>query len=121
MFKYAIIFLLVIVLCGCFLAFGRIVYSKESDPTGDYTAIVSYEAYLSFVTMSPGSSGDKAGFVKIINNNGDNLGEMPVEMLQLSRVMWSKNGARIPMIGEWNFKKGTCYYWSKDGSTKILC
>ena len=98
----------------------RTIHDKEVDPTGKYTAIVSYRTYLSLIPMMPGSSGDKAGFVKIVDVAGKSYGEIPVPMLQMAEIEWHASGAEIFLIGEWDFAKKTCYYWSEDQEHQIF-
>ena len=69
---------------------------------------------------APGSSSDKQCFVKIVDSKMRNLGEIPVPMIQLAGIEWSNNKASIRMVGEWDFEKGTCYYWSKGGNRRIF-
>jgi hypothetical protein len=104
-----------------FLAFNhRTISSEASDPTGQYVAKLSYRTFYSFIPMSPGSSSDKPGFVEIFNKNGESMGRVPVPSLQLGGVLWKPDGADVQMIGEWNFKNGSCYYWDESGSKKIF-
>lgn len=69
--------------------------------------------------MAPGSGSDKPGFVEIFDSNGS-LGRIPVPMLQMAQVEWSKDKAEIKLIGEWDFVKVTCYYWSEKQDKKIF-
>ena len=108
-------------LAGYFAATSRTIYSTKVDPTGKYIAKVSYKSYLSLIPMSPGSSSDKAGYVEIFDHNSKSMGEIPIAMLQLAHVTWHKNGASIKLKGEWDFKKGACYYWDESGNHKISC
>ncbi len=112
--KITAITILILFCVAAYFFTSRTVVRKVSDPTGKYTAITSVKNYLYFVPMSPGSSGDKPCFVKIIDNKGNNYGEIPVAMLQLVDINWIKNGAYIKFAGNWNFKDKTCYYWSKE-------
>ena len=104
-----------------FLAFNHKTISYQvSDPTGQYVAKLSYRTFYSLIPMSPGSSSDKPGFVEIFNKSGDSMGQIPVPSLQLGGVFWKPNGADVQMIGEWNFKNGSCYYWDESDSKKIF-
>lgn len=69
--------------------------------------------------MTPGSSSDKPGFIKIVDTTGENLGEIPLPMLQMGEIEWRTGGADLGSIGEWDFIHKTCFYWSDDGSRKI--
>ena len=72
------------------------------------------------LTMAPGSSSDKPCFVEIFDDRQGSLGEIPVDMIQIAGVDWTEGGAEIPSAGEWNFKKGYCYYWDEDGNKRIF-
>ncbi len=118
-----------IMFLGCFLflvmAFvilitWRSVYAEMPDPTGRYKAIISFYSYLSFIPMAPGSSSDKPCFIRIIDNHGNNYGEIPVPMIQLAReIQWTRDGAQVPVIGEWDFLKRTCFYWNEAQDQRI--
>ena len=69
--------------------------------------------------MTPGSSSDKPGFIKIVDTTGENLGEIPLPMLQMGEIEWLSGGAYLGTIGEWDFIHKTCFYWSDDGNRKI--
>ncbi len=98
----------------------RTFHSKDVSPSGKYTAIYSTNTYLYFLPMSPGSSGDKPCYVKIVDAKGRNCGEIPVPMFQIAGVEWQESGASVPSVGEWNFAAKSCFYWSEDQSTKIF-
>jgi hypothetical protein len=122
MMKKGVTALVALALVGCLLGLAtlhRSEYSRETDPTGRYTAICSFKTYLSLLPMPMGSASDKACFVKIVDAKGQNLGEIPVPLIQLSGVEWSADGAEIQNIGEWDFKRRSCYYWSEDQKTQI--
>lgn len=89
------------------------------DPSGRYRAIISCKTYLSYLPMPPGSSSDKPCFVRIVDRQGNDYGEIPVPMLQMADVEWTDGGAAIKLIGEWDFKNRSCYYWSEDGNHKV--
>jgi hypothetical protein len=97
----------------------RTVYSRQVDPTGKYTAIFSYKTYESLIPGSIGGAGDKPCYIKIVDNNGKNMGEIPVPMIQMAEIEWSTNAAEVKLVGEWDFAKKICYYWSKDGDRQI--
>ncbi len=119
--KISMIVMLSLCLIGYFVATSRTLYSTAVDPTGKYTVKVSYQSFLSFIPMTPGSSSDKAGFVEIFDNDSNSMGEMPIAMLQLANIGWHKNGASLKLKGEWDFKKRTCFYWDESGNHKISC
>lgn len=97
------------------------------DPTGEYTAIVSYSTTIvSLFPAMPGQSGDKPGFIKILNTRGKNFGEIPVSMIQNvfenRDIKWTNTGAYMTSEhGEWNFKNKTCFYWNESQEYQIPC
>ena len=124
--KSKIVFYFLIIICSfivltALIVLPRTVYQTHLDPTGFYTAIVSYRSYQSFLPRMPGSSSDKPGFVKIIDKNNKPYGEMPLPMLQLLELEWTEQGARIKLIGEWDFINETCWYWDHNGNEQISC
>ena len=98
----------------------RTIASVSTDPTGQYRAVTSFKTYMSVLPMAPGSSSDKPCFVKILRTDGTSLGEIPVPTCQLADVEWSAAGARIKRVGEWDFARRTCFYWSEDGDDKVF-
>lgn len=120
----AIVLSIIIITLITTVVLPRTVFKTFKDPTGEYTAIVSYRSYLSHIPMMPGSSSDKPGFIKIIDSSGKNYGEMPLPMLQMVYDMsWTKNGAEVMsgLIGEWNFKEDTCWYWNEAQTSQKTC
>ena len=97
----------------------RTVHSTERDPSGKYTAIYTYLTYQSIVPTNVGGSSDKPCFFEIIDSEGNSLGEIPVQMLQIAGVTWLSHGAEVKMVGEWDFSKKTCFYWAEDDTTRI--
>jgi len=120
--KFKKIFLIIVVLLiiTIFLFNHQTVYYTGMDPTNTYKVKVTYNTFLSFIPMMPGSSGDKSGYVEIFNKKLQSMGKIPIEMLQLAQVEWVENGARIPVRAEWDFTQGTCYYWNESGNNKIF-
>ena len=95
----------------------RSVYRTEQDPTGRYTAVVSYRSYLSLLPGGFGDGSGKPGFVEIFDESRASLGEVPLPMLfQASpgAIQWKPAGAWINVIAEWDFSKGTCCYHDDD-------
>jgi hypothetical protein len=117
--------IIVAIALGCIVSpivFGilhRTEFSRVSDPSGSFTAICTYRTYLSYLAMSPGSSSDKPCFVRIVGSKGEGYGEIPVAMIQLVGIDWHKDSAEIDGVGEWDFVRRTCWYWSDDGNRQI--
>ena len=100
-----------------FLYEHRTVYRVEKDPSGAFTAVVSYRTFYSFIPMPIGSSSDKPGFVEIFDRNNKSMGRLPIAMLQLADIRWKKNGAFINPFHTWDFSDGSCRY---TGDTDIV-
>ena len=115
-----IAFCVMIVFAGYAGLSHRTVYAEINHPKGTYKAIVTYRSYLSLLPMSPGSSSDKPGFIRIVDSRGNDLGEIPLPMLQLAGALeWTSEGAQIPALGEWDIREGSCFYWSEKQDRKI--
>jgi hypothetical protein len=98
----------------------RTTFNEYPDPSGEYTVRISYRTYYSFIPMMPGSSSDKPAYVKITRNkDGENMGEIPVPMLQLAGLTWHAQGAEVQLIGVWDFANERCYYWNEAQDKKI--
>ncbi len=93
-------------------------YSRNHDPSGRYTSVISYRRYQSWIPMPVGSSADKPGFVEIFDQTGS-LGRLPVVMLQSANIQWYGDEVELVLIGGWNLKNRTCYLWSEDGMRKV--
>ncbi len=89
------------------------------DPTGQYWAETSHRRYSSWIPRMPGAGSDKPGFVEIFQRGKGSLGRIPVAMLQLAEVSWEPPGAVVKGIGEWDFDRHTCFYWSESQDRRI--
>jgi hypothetical protein len=89
-----------------FWLFQEVEYRRVVSPDGSYTAIVTYRRYESLKPKAPGRSSDKAGFIRIVDNRGIHYGKIPVPMVWMSDdLQWPPGGARLPLVGEWDFAK----------------
>ncbi|GAA5496326.1 hypothetical protein Rhal01_02509 [Rubritalea halochordaticola] len=89
-------------------------YERLPSPDGRYTAIVSYPRYATALPALPGGGGDKAGHIHIIDAAGESYGELPLFMLsQANDLEWTRGGARIKGVGEWDFASKTCQSWEE--------
>ena len=103
-FIYTSVLVSLIAAAWAVIILPRSEYYTYESPSGEYKAIFTYRSYLSFIPMPPGSSGDKPGFVKVIDKTGHDYGELPLDMLNTAEFRWIKYGAKI-FNGEWNFKE----------------
>lgn len=109
-----------------FVIFGTMVlwlsqeveYARFDSPSKNHTAVVSYRRYNSYLPMSPGQSGDKAGFIRIEGKDGRSYGKAKIPMLWMSQDLeWMPNGAALKFVCEWNFSKREYRLWN-DSQTK---
>lgn len=79
---------------------------RISSPDRRYSAIVTYRPYESFRRVAPGQSSDKQGYIHIVDANGTNYGKIAVPMVGMADDLeWKPGGARLPLVGEWDFVK----------------
>jgi hypothetical protein len=96
-------------------------YLRIGSPSSTHTAVVTYRRYEAFKFTAPGQSGDKAGFIRIESSSGENYGKIPVPMIWMSRELeWTKDGARLPVVGEWSFPKREYRYWNESQTEEIV-
>jgi hypothetical protein len=75
-------------------------YKTFESPSGNYH--VSVFSIPMIPMIMPGGAGDTAGFVQLIDKNGNVLKEKDVEMVQLiDEVNWSDKKVSIPLFTEW--------------------
>ena len=111
----------------CLLVLGATVwlsreveYRRISSPDSSYTAIVTYRRYQSLLPIAPGQSSDKAGFIRIVDAHGTNYGKIAVPMVWMTGdLKWIPGGARLPLLGQWNFAKREYRYWN-DSDAEIV-
>jgi len=85
------------------------------SPNGGYTAVVSSYRLWQLLPAMPGQSSDKPGYVHIVDETGRSFGRMPVPMVSMAReLQWIQYGARIKLVGSWNFRDGFYAYWNDD-------
>ena len=85
-------------------------YSRINSPNGRYHAVATYPIWKSFVTMTPGQSGDKSGTITIYTADGSSCGSVSVAMVsQIGDLEWSPDHAQIPAVAEWDLARGTVH------------
>ena len=101
--------------------FGRVVYSSQVDPTGEYRAVVSHRPiyHLPLPIYRWGVHGDTPAFVTIRERGHRSCGEIPIPSTQDAEVLWADCSAAVPGIGEWDFLERTCFYWVDGGNGKV--
>jgi len=118
--KVIVALLLVLALASGFCLFSRVEVERFSAQPGDYTVVVSKRRYESFMMRAPGDGRGAPGFIELFDNEGKSCGRIPVPMISCrDDLRWSSAGAEIPLVGEWDFRRRTCYYWSGDQDRQI--
>jgi len=93
---------------------------RLQSPYGYYTAVVSSYRLWQLLPAMPGQSSDKPGHVHIIDQAGRSFGSMPVPTISQAReLQWIEHGARIKLVGAWNFRDGFYAYWNDDQTALI--
>ena len=99
----------------------EIEYLRIDSPDGQYQAIVTYRRYEAFRPAFAGQSGDKAGFIRIEDGDGRNYGRIGIPMVWMSRDLeWTKGGADLPLVCEWDFAKGEYRFWNESQTEEIV-
>jgi len=89
-----------------FIVFHTDEYARISSPDGKYIAVAEYRSYLALIPMTPGSSGDKEGWITIKTKDGRKIGKEKVEMVSfINDIRWSATEASIPAVATWNLEK----------------
>jgi hypothetical protein len=87
------------------------------SPDGQYTAIVSTPRLWHLLQGLPGlgrHAGDRSGAVEIRDSAGVSLGSIPLaKVSQANDLQWIRFGARIRLVGAWNFQDGFYAYWNE--------
>ena len=79
-------------------------YARMVSPDGTHVAIIKYRGYQNFISVFPGSSGDKSGWMVIQDMHGHELGHANLPMIQMgAEIMWSSDSVEVPLINSWKF------------------
>jgi len=101
--------------------FQEVEYLRIDSPDRQYQAIVTYRRMESFRPTFPGQSGDKAGFIRIVDKDGKNYGKIGVPMVWMSRdLKWTNGGADLPVVCEWDFAKREYRFWNESQTVEIV-
>ena len=105
------------IIAATFWLFQEVEYRRIVSPGSSHTAIVTYRRYESLRPKVPGQSSDKAGFIRIVDTRGTHYGKIPIPMVWMSDdLQWIPGGARLPLVGEWDFAKREYRYWNSSGA-----
>lgn len=95
-------------------------YRRETSPDGRYVAIATFPLAEIAVPRFPGQSGDKSGYIRIVDTDGTDYGKIPVPMVSmLYDIRWEAQGAYLVATGEWDFAGRTYWYWTDDQGGKV--
>lgn len=101
--------------------FMEVEYARIVSPDNQYQAIVTYRVMEMFGSFFPGQSGDKAGFIRITGMDGKNYGKIRVPMVWMSQELeWTDGGARLKLVGDWDFAKQEYRYWNESQTEQIV-
>lgn len=103
--KFAITGCLCLLLGGVVLgsAFRLVECRRVSSPDGHYYAVATCRAWRSHVPMSPGSSGDKPGYVTVFTSSGQSCGSAPLDIAwMIDEMNWSTTNAELTAVAEWD-------------------
>jgi hypothetical protein len=90
------------------------------SPDGQYTAIVSTPRLWHLLPGLAWHTGGRPGQVEIRDSAGASLGGIPLERIsQANDLQWIRFGARIRLVGAWNFQDGFYAYWN-DRRTHVI-
>jgi len=86
-----------------------------SSPDDKYLVVVTRPRWEGLIPRFPGQGGDSSGWVEIFAQ-GESMGKAWLPMVWwVDDLKWTKSGAKIHGVGEWNFAKGTCWYYRGPG------
>lgn len=77
---------------------------RFESPDGHYAVVVRFDS-KSEGPITPGSSGDRPGFVQLVNSQGKILKQASVDMVgRVDQVIWSENQVEVKMVAIWQLK-----------------
>jgi hypothetical protein len=78
-------------------------YSRVTSPDKHFFAIATFPLWQTVLPLTPGSAGDKSGFITIFTAEGHSCGQTAVDMVSfIQDLQWTASTGTIPMVGEWN-------------------
>jgi hypothetical protein len=104
--KSALIVFCLVACAVVVLAMRKKEYAQISSPDGDFIAVAEYRAYSSWIPMSIGSGGDKAGWILLRTKEGREIGSASVPMISMVRdIRWTKEEASLVGVASWRLSK----------------
>jgi hypothetical protein len=78
-------------------------YRRVTSPDGRFYAVATYPIWQAYVPMSPGSSGDKSGYIAVYTRDGKSCGRVSVEMVWfIQDIQWGVSTAEVPLVADWD-------------------
>ncbi|BDS07038.1 hypothetical protein NT6N_20780 [Oceaniferula spumae] len=119
--KLPLIILILAAAAVCAIMFKLSESKRMTDPTGKFTAVVTYRNYQTYIPSAPGDSSGKSGFITIYDHTGTSYGRIPLDMIaQADDLQWTDTGATIPAYCTWNFETRTYRYWNSDQTEETI-
>jgi len=85
---------------------------RVTSPDGRFYAVATCPIWQYYVPMSPGSGGDKSGYITVFTREGKSCGRVPVDMVwMIQDIKWSATTAELPLVAEWDLTKETVEYF----------
>jgi hypothetical protein len=103
--KFAIISCVALLFIGVALwsVFRLVECRRITSPDGRFYAVAECRAWRFHVAMSPGSSGDKPGYVTVFTRDGQSCGSAPLDMAwMIDEMSWSTTNAELRLVAEWD-------------------
>ncbi len=77
---------------------------RFESPNGRYAVVVRFDS-KSEGPITPGSSGDRPGFIQLVNSQDKILKQAYVDMVgRVDQVLWSENQVEVKMVAIWQLK-----------------
>ena len=103
--KFTIIGGIILLLAGTALwpAFRLVECRRVISPDGRFYAAATCRAWRFHVPMTPGSSGDKPGYVTVFTRDGQSCGSARLDMAwMIDEMNWGQTNAELGLVAEWD-------------------
>ncbi len=82
-------------------------YRRFTAPDGRYAVVVRFDA-ASPAPIVPGSSGDRAGFVQLVDRHGEVVQQVAVDMVsRVDQVTWHADEVEVKLVATWRLESTT--------------
>ena len=77
-------------------------YARSASPDGKHVAVAKYRAYQSWLSIMPGQSGDKSGWITVSKIDWSRIGEVDVEMVSMIQdIHWTSDTVELRLVASW--------------------